>query len=66
MRNPKTNNHVYGLAATDRPHISSDHTAHRRTHTRTPTTKPKHTAPKTQNNHPRARTRRTILNSPKP
>ena len=29
-------------------------------------TKPKHTAPKTLNNHPRARTRRTILNSPKP
>ena len=33
---PQTINYIYGLVATDRPYISSDHKTRQQTHTQTP------------------------------
>ena len=62
---PQTINYIYGLAATDRPHISSDHKTRQQTHTQTPNHQTQAHRAQTQITT-RAHAHRTILNSPNP
>ena len=59
----KSIDYIYDLAAIDRPRISKDHKTRHRTHTDAHHQTQAHRA-QTQDNHPRTRTRRTILKSP--
>ena len=60
----KTINYVYDLAATDRPHIFSDHKNRRQAPTRKPNHQTQAHRAQTLNNHPRTRTHRTKRHSP--
>ena len=60
----KTINYVYDLAATDRPHTSSDHENRRQALTRRPNHQTQAHRAQTLDNHPRTRTHRTTRHPP--